>query len=297
MLKRIFSLKPFNRQLHYNTPSLKIVPFLLADIGEGITECEIVAWHVKPGDKVEQFSKICEVQSDKAAVEITSRYDGVIKSIKYEVGQVAKVGAPLVEIDVPDQESETDAAPQVENDVQETQQVVQAPVVQESVEKGYTLATPSVRRIAKEFNLDLKEIEGSGPKGRILKGDVLAFVENKKTATDVAPKIIDDQEVPLNAIQKAMFKSMTKSLGIPHFGYSEEIVLDALVKVRKDLNQNLHGVMKLSYMPFFIKALSLSLLKYPILNAALVNDTSHSTAKLLYRKEHHVGVAMDTPGG
>ena len=94
-----------------------------------------------------------------------------------------------------------------------------------------------------------------------------------------------------------MFKSMTKSLSIPHFGYSEEIILDSLVNLRKDLNQNLQGSVKLSYMPFFIKALSLSLLKFPILNAAVVNDSSHSTAKLLYRNEHHIGVAMDTAGG
>ena len=300
-MKRIFSLKSFNRRLHYNTPSLKIVPFLLADIGEGITECEIVAWHVKPGDKVEQFTKICEVQSDKAAVDITSRYDGVIKTIKYEVGQTAKVGTPLVEIDTLEVDSEAttpDEAPITDTTADEASQVEKVKdIVEESLEKGYTLTTPSVRRIAKENNVNLKEIEGSGPKGRILKGDVLAYIEKLKSAvSEVDPKSISNEGVPLNGIQKAMYKSMTKSLSIPHFGYSEEIVLDALVNLRKDVNSSL-GSIKLSYMPFFIKALSLSLVKYPILNTALLDDSSHSTAKLLYRKEHHVGVAMDTPGG
>jgi 2-oxoisovalerate dehydrogenase E2 component (dihydrolipoyl transacylase) len=300
-MKRIFSLKSFNRRLHYNTPSLKIVPFLLADIGEGITECEIVAWHVKPGDKVEQFTKICEVQSDKAAVDITSRYDGVIKTIKYEVGQTAKVGTPLVEIDTLEVDSEAttpDEAPIPDTTADEASKVEKVKdIVEESLEKGYTLTTPSVRRIAKENNVNLKEIEGSGPKGRILKGDVLAYIEKLKSAvSEVDPKSISNEGVPLNGIQKAMYKSMTKSLSIPHFGYSEEIVLDALVNLRKDVNSSL-GSIKLSYMPFFIKALSLSLVKYPILNTALLDDSSHSTAKLLYRKEHHVGVAMDTPGG
>lgn len=307
MLKTIFSLKSLNRKLHYNVPSLKIVPFLLADIGEGITECEIVTWHVKAGDRVEQFSKICEVQSDKAAVEITSRYDGVIKSIKYQVGQVAKVGTALVEIDVPDEDGTTETST-VENTedkkgTENTETIVQTgSTVMSTSGNGYTLATPSVRRIAKENTLNLKEIKGSGPKGRILKGDVLAYVEKGKNASDV-PKgtqetvVVSDEGVSLNPIQKAMFKSMTRSLSIPHFGYSEEIILDSLVTLRKDVNQSLQGTMKLSYMPFFIKALSLSLLKYPILNAALVDDSSPSTAKLLYRKQHHVGVAMDTPGG
>jgi len=175
--------------------------------------------------------------------------------------------------------------------------IVEQDILEESLEKGYTLATPSVRRIAKENNVNLKEIEGSGPKGRILKGDILAYIEKLKSAvSEVDPKSISNEGVPLNGIQKAMYKSMTKSLSIPHFGYSEEIVLDALVNLRKDVNSSL-GSIKLSYMPFFIKALSLSLVKYPILNTALLDDSSHSTAKLLYRKEHHVGVAMDTPGG
>ena len=153
---RLLSLK---RQFHYSSPRLKIIPFLLADIGEGITECEIVAWHVKPGDTVEQFSKICEVQSDKAAVEITSRYEGVIKSIKYEVGQIAKVGSALVDIDVPDDVPATvEEVAQVESSPK-VAQVDKSHVQIDLADKSYTLATPSVRRLAKENNLDLKLIQ------------------------------------------------------------------------------------------------------------------------------------------
>ena len=73
--------------------------YLLADIGEGITECEIVQWFVQPGMRIAQFDKICEVQSDKAAVDITSRYDGVVKKLHYDVGQMAIVGQPLIQIE------------------------------------------------------------------------------------------------------------------------------------------------------------------------------------------------------
>lgn len=80
------------RQFHQSALALKIKPFLLADIGEGIKECEVIQWFVQPGAKIEEFDPICEVQSDKASVDITSRYNGVIKALHYEVGQMALVG-------------------------------------------------------------------------------------------------------------------------------------------------------------------------------------------------------------
>ena len=189
---RTFYLKSIKRQLHYSLPSLKIIPFLLADIGEGIAECEIVSWHVKQGDSVQQFSKICEVQSDKASVEITSRYDGVIKSINYKVGEIAKVGSALVDIDVPNNEepeaqslsTEKDDNSKLEQKLEEKEESrADLSSTEIETEKEYTLATPSVRRIAKENNMNLAEIKGSGPKGRILKGDVLAYLENEQTLT------------------------------------------------------------------------------------------------------------------
>jgi 2-oxoisovalerate dehydrogenase E2 component (dihydrolipoyl transacylase) len=99
-IKRRFIPLVSTRCLLHSHPLLQArVPFLLADIGEGITECEIVKWFVKKGDKVEQFTPICEVQSDKAAVDISSRYDGVILELHYKPGETAKVGSALVDID------------------------------------------------------------------------------------------------------------------------------------------------------------------------------------------------------
>lgn len=80
------------RHLHSSNPLFKVKPYLLADIGEGIKECEVIQWFVQPGSKIEEFDPICEVQSDKASVEITSRYDGVVKAIHYAVGDMALVG-------------------------------------------------------------------------------------------------------------------------------------------------------------------------------------------------------------
>lgn len=98
------------RQFH-NSPALKVVkPYLLADIGEGITECQVIQWFVQPGARVEQFDPICEVQSDKASVEITSRFDGVVKKLYYEADDMAKVGKPLIDIDIQSEISPEDEA-------------------------------------------------------------------------------------------------------------------------------------------------------------------------------------------
>ena len=88
------------RNFHSSTPVLASTPFLLADIGEGISEVELLQWFVAPGDKIRQFDRVCEVQSDKATVEITSRYDGTITSIEGSVGDMMKVGAPLCHIEM-----------------------------------------------------------------------------------------------------------------------------------------------------------------------------------------------------
>lgn len=131
---------------------------------------------------MEQFSKICEVQSDKAAVEITSRFDGTIKTLKYKIGQVAKVGSPLVEIDVEEEDVEEVApkesvkeSPQVVSTQPETKASVASSVAQG---KAPTYATPAVRRVAMENQVDLTRVLGTGPGGRILKGDVLDYVSS-----------------------------------------------------------------------------------------------------------------------
>ncbi|TPX54246.1 dihydrolipoyllysine-residue (2-methylpropanoyl)transferase, partial [Powellomyces hirtus] len=284
---------PAARSFHVGTRvQRKDVPFLLADIGEGITECE-------EGDRVEQFSPIAEVQSDKAAVEITSRYDGVIKKLHYAQGDVARQAA----------------APAVDAMAAAGRTVVAAVTADSTtaaMEEAYTLATPAVRRIARENRVDLANVRGTGPGGRILKGDILAFVAPAPTP---AP-ITGDAIVPLGAIQKAMFKSMTRSLQIPHFGFSEEIILDATTAYRASINAHLkrnpyHSssntattttslppVKKISYMPIFIKALSMALNEFPILNARLIHaEEGPAKAQLQYRAAHNIGVAMDTPQG
>ena len=164
-----------------------IVQFHLADIGEGITECELIQWFVKEGDTIEQFQKLCEVQSDKATVEITSRFDGVIRKLHYKPGDVAKVGSPLMDIAAEGAADAGDEKPVEKAEAKrEKKSVEKVEAKTFETAEGVTFATPAVRRVAKENNVDLKLVKGTGKGGRITKEDVLNYVHNGSTSSSTA---------------------------------------------------------------------------------------------------------------
>ena len=299
-------------------------PFLLADIGEGIAEVELVEWFVKEGDPIKQFDRICEVQSDKANVEISSRFDGVVKELSHKAGDIARVGDPLLLIEVEGEAEEDDAsanqaAPAAAPAAPATPPP--APVAaaaaspvsvasaaaqqsQTAARNGKVLTTPAVRHIARNNNLDLTLVTPTGPNGRILKGDVLAFIENGGAAAAQAPvapatagATAADRVEPIRGIKRMMVQSMKQSLKIPHFVYSDEFEMGAVSAVRKQVNDVLAtapaGPKKMSYMPLIIKAASLALEDYPILNSSISDDEQ----EIIYRGSHNIGVAMDTPTG
>ncbi|KAH6636666.1 2-oxoacid dehydrogenases acyltransferase-domain-containing protein [Chaetomium tenue] len=339
------------RAFHASRPLLAIKPVLLADIGEGIVECEIIQWFVEPGARVEEFSPLCEVQSDKASVEITSRFAGVVKKLHYDAGEMAKVGKPFVDIDIEGDVKGEDVGaavppedPRKEAEVKPTQAPVR-PATEETAAaqvavlaeqetqstpkvkgKHATLATPAVRHLSKEMKVDISEIDGTGRDGRVLKEDIYKFVEGRNAASSQAPSTQPtptapatgsftspeistagpQQETPvaLTRTQEMMFKAMTRSLSIPHFLYADEVDFTSLVELRGRLNRVLaksglsdSQVGKLSYLPFIIKAVSMSLYKYPTLNARVDADSASGKPSLVLRSQHNIGVAMDTPSG
>ncbi|XP_013141448.1 PREDICTED: lipoamide acyltransferase component of branched-chain alpha-keto acid dehydrogenase complex, mitochondrial isoform X1 [Papilio polytes] len=298
-----------HRYFHTTKVLNKTVAFKLSDIGEGIREVVIKEWFIKVGDKVQQFDNICEVQSDKAAVTITSRYDGVITKIYHEVDQTALVGQPLVDIDLdstPDEESSSDSDTENEVEVSKTQS--------QTTQKVKVLTTPAVRRIAAQFKVDLGTINPSGRNGRILKEDVLAHLNISADKSNEIPsalsveakpmpisigsvkieEILEDKIVPITGFTKAMVKSMTEAMKIPHFGLSDEYDVTKLVESRESLKviAQERGV-KLTYMPIIIKASSLALTAYPVLNSSL----DAACENLTYKANHNIGIAMDTPNG
>ncbi|KAJ9647937.1 hypothetical protein H2199_001713 [Coniosporium tulheliwenetii] len=327
--------RQYPRRPFHSTARRDVVkPYLLADIGEGITECQVIQWFVQPGARVEQFDKICEVQSDKASVEITSRFDGVIKKLYYEADDMAKVGKPLVDIDIqgdiapedealtkvsgeqpkeapepeqPKTQEKSESPPEPEGDAAKPVQQSQRPRDIPSG-KHATLATPAVRHLTKELNLDIADIRGTGKDGRVLKEDVQKHASSSKEAPAPSPAATiepqaEDKTVPLTPIQVGMYKAMTRSLSIPHFLYTDNVDFSSLNTVRRKLNashstSSAASTPKLSSLPFIVKAVSLALQSHPILNSHFEPPHSPSDKpQLTLKASHNIGIAIDTPSG
>lgn len=308
---------------HSSSVLYKVVQFNLSDIGEGIREVTVKDWSVKEGDKVSQFDNICVVESDKASVSITSRFDGTVKKLYYDVGDVALVGKPIVDIDVGDEASvlEESSPPETTIGISNSDQSVQnerrsesssfkvgslndvcinngGALIGNTINGEYTkrsLATPAVRRIAKEHNISLNDVEATGKDGRVLKEDILRHLgEITCTSSKNENDTMFDRKIPITGIAKAMVKTMTKANNIPTFGYSDEIDMSNLIKLREDVKEYaLAKGINITFMPFFIKALSKALESYPLLNVSVDENCEH----IIYKSQHNIGVAMDTNSG
>lgn len=321
----------------------EIKPYLLADVGEGITECEIIKWFVQPGAVVQEFDPICEVQSDKASVEITSRYAGKIKRLMHKEGDVAKVGHPLCEIEM---ESDGSGAAEEGKEAGQKEEEVEITGVSKESEfksvdmEGFVsaeskhsnggashsngkdvLATPAVRRVSRDHNVDLSKVRGTGRDGRITKEDVLNFVQNggqspsesssastaaastsfSSPSTSAPASAGTTEVIDLTPVQRAMFKAMTATLATPHFAYSDEIDVTDLGKVRQLLSKSIPerytaageaSFSKLTLLPLLVKAMSLALNDHPMFRSTLNKEQ-----KLVRRSSHDISIALTSKVG
>ncbi|KAJ4488011.1 2-oxoacid dehydrogenases acyltransferase-domain-containing protein [Lentinula aciculospora] len=253
--------------------SHKIVEnFKLADIGEGITECEIIRWNVKPQAAIQAFDPLCEVQSDKASVEITSPFDGVVTELLVQEGQVAKVGSDLCLIEVV-KETASGSSPSIaepvnvssisdsntlatadsntnEQNAKSSTTSTNATRSKHPMDPTFTpdaesnlpvFATPSVRHFARQRGVDLSQLApGSGRDGRIEKRDIDKYMASAITTERPVPSQ-DGQDVvvELGKTRYGMWKAMEKSLQIPHFGYSTTLDLTTLHDLLPVLNANI----------------------------------------------------------
>ncbi|KAH8111506.1 CoA-dependent acyltransferase [Phellopilus nigrolimitatus] len=278
-LRRLLLRRPvLARHLHRSSAwaARKLVqPFKLADIGEGITECEVIKWSVKPSSAVQVFDPLCEVQSDKASVEITSPFEGVVTELLVKEGEVAKVGSNLCLIEVEDESSEdagegySDQLPLQKSEPAPTESKYEELEPQEGIVKevperrlhpldpraqaerlkvdgSNVLALPSVRHFAKQSGVDLSLLApGSGKGGRIGKKDVESYLSrassgsasSSSSPSQMAPE--NDVVVELGRTRHAMWKAMAKSLEIPHFGYSTYLDLTNLHNMLPLLNTHI----------------------------------------------------------
>jgi len=311
----------------------------LAQTGEGIQECELVRWYVHEGDEIEEFGRVCEVQSDKATIEITSPFSGVIKALKHAEGDTVPVGDILAEIavqgsiSIPLDESSDTANPlptssDSDSSNNSTKKQNCSPTSNSATStsqgKDKVLTSPAVRRLAQELNIDLLKVFATGPGGRVTKGDLMAYHEAgleeipgaadaTGEAADAASEGIDHQidqkrhkkeeeqtsekplhVIPLRGYRRAMFKSMTTAASIPHFHFCDDVNTNAIVDVRSRLQSSpaLKGV-KLTYLPFFIKAAALALAENPSINASIAS----SGDAIIQHAHINIGVAVATPLG
>ncbi|KAF7785856.1 2-oxoisovalerate dehydrogenase E2 component (dihydrolipoyl transacylase) [Pseudoalteromonas rubra] len=282
--------------------------FILPDIGEGIVECEIVEWLVAEGDEIKEDQAVCDVMTDKALVQIPAKYDGVVEKLYYQKGDIAQVHSPLFQMRLG-----ADHSPkQDELAVHKPQPVKEskAPSAQSSAPakvNGKAVASPAVRRRAREMDIDITLVPGSGKNGRVFKEDLERFAQGDSTAVAQATpaQIEPSATAPVGAgstrveairgMKAAMAKQMVASVStIPHFTYSDEIDLTELIALRKSLKEQYakQGI-KLTMMPFFIKALSLAIKEFPILNSQ-VND---ECTEITYFDDHNIGMAVDSKLG
>ncbi|NIB43589.1 dihydrolipoyllysine-residue acetyltransferase [Pseudomaricurvus alkylphenolicus] len=297
------------------------VDFILPDIGEGIVECEIVEWRVKEGDRIEEDQPVADVSTDKAVVEIPSVHSGQVVKLYYQEGDIAKVHTPLFAISIDAQaggEPSANKGPSA-NEVPSANKKPSAdkePLTPASLPPsdtdtspkavtsiGKVLTTPAVRRIAREQNLDLTLVPATGKNGRVLKEDVLRYLEAPvaETGTTVPtqgaaqPVKATDRVEPIKGVRAVMAKSMMESVStIPHFTYVDEVDITRLIDLRLQLKEQYaeQGI-RITMMPLFMKTLSLALLEFPIMNSSPNNDFT----ELRYIAGHNIGMAVDSKIG
>lgn len=319
--------------------------FKLPDIGEGIHEGEIVKWFVKPGDKVQEDDVLCEVQNDKAVVEIPSPVTGTVEEVLIAEGTVATVGQILVTFDAPGYEDikfkgDDEEAPakqetteaQVQSTLEAGQDIKKeatetpAPVAEtgagaatqvEVDPNRRVVAMPSVRKFAREKGIDIRQVTGSGKNTRVLKEDIESFLnggaavvspaDQKQDTASVKeePKTAAAQGIPqgqypetrekMSGIRKAIAKAMVNSKHTaPHVTLMDEVDVTKLVAHRKKFKEvaTEKGI-KLTFLPYVVKALTSALREFPALNTSLDDATS----EIVHKHYYNIGIAADTDKG
>lgn len=282
------------------------VDFILPDIGEGIVECELVEWRVNEGDQITEDQAVADVMTDKALVEIPSMHHGKVVEFYYKQGEIAKVHQPLFAIEV--EEDAANEAQQADTNepsatvTENTQASVKASesATAEVSRPGKAVASPAVRRLAREMDIDIASVEGSGKDGRVMKEDLQAFSQSATTQpaapiTNQVAMTSENRTVPIKGVQAAMARQMQTSVAtIPHFTYCDELVMDTLIDLRKRMKPGFEADgIKLTLLPFFMKAMAMAIQKFPVLNSRVNGDCT----ELTYLGDVNLGLAMDSPMG
>ncbi|AUS09791.1 dienelactone hydrolase [Laceyella sacchari] len=297
--------------------------FQLPDVGEGIHEGEIVKLHVNVGDKIEEFDVFAEVQTDKAVVEITSPVTGTVRELKVKEGDIALVHSTIALIDVEGAEPAPATEAPAKEEAAQAEKAPAEPVQVESAKtetpakRGNVSAMPSVRKLARELGVDITQVPGTGKHGRISAEDVRNFAAGgkqaaapaetvaeapaTKAASGVAPSktaietVGTEERIPLRGIRRTIATRMVESKHTaPHVHIMDEFDVTELVELRswgKSIAQERN--IKLTYLPFIMKAVVAALREFPTLNASIDDENQEIVIKHYY----HIGMAAATDNG
>ncbi len=301
--------------------------FKFPDIGEGLEEGIILEWKVKKGQRIEAGDILVVMETDKVAAEIPSPRSGIITQLFGKEGDVVKVGEALVEIELeadeetapleePAKATKVEAVEEEGAGVVGTLEVATGAAVMRASDEGLedkpqthetkkrkVLATPVARAMAKDLGVDINQIKGTGPGGRVTKKDILQYVEKQSKAREqvTTPQTTSAIEEPrveveqLSQIRKTIAHNMIRSKhNAAHMAVFDEVEISRLVEIRsryKELYAR-EGI-KLTFLPFILKATAMALKKHKALNA----EMDLEGGKMIYKKYYNIGIAVDTPRG
>ncbi len=266
--------------------------FKLPDIGEGLTEGEVVKWHVQEGQAVKENEPLCNVLTDKAEVEIPSPKTGKIAKLMAKPGEKVQVHAPLVIFELAG--SESGAAQSHSVAASGSAAVKTSVVVADKPAEAMVSATPAVRKLAKDLGVDIAAIKGTGPGGRVTEVDVRGF-SGGASKPALAASASSDIKIPFTGIRRKIADKMSESWKkIPHVAHMEEADLTALVQLREEMKKEAdQRTIKLTYLPFIIKALVKTFPEFPMFNATL-NETEGA---IIEKRSYNIGIAVSADQG
>lgn len=303
--------------------------FKFPDIGEGLDEGTIVEWYVKKGQSVEAGESLVKMETDKVVTDIPSPRDGVIAARYGNEGETINVGDPLVEIEMEGVEGE--AAQEESNKIDEGESSKMETVEEEAAgvvgtlesagnnaflpasDEGVSventeekstqkkaIATPVARALAKELNVDINEVKGTGPGGRVMKEDIQKYADSGSTnASNQGHRMHDEgprvRIEPMSQMRKTIAKNMLRSKhNAAHMSVFDEVEASELIAIRSRFKDKFKADdIKLSYLPFIIKATAVALKKHPDLNS----EMDMENGKMIYKNYVNIGIAVDTEDG
>ncbi|MBU2876917.1 dihydrolipoyllysine-residue acetyltransferase [Aliiglaciecola lipolytica] len=322
---------PAAEEVDSGEQSTSVIDVKVPDIG-GDTDVDVIEVLVAVGDEIEAEAGLVTLETDKATMDVPSPKSGTVKSVELKVGDKVSEGSLVITLEVTEKSAPKAAAPAPAPAQQEAAPAAPAraentrkppvphhPSAADKKSSGKVHASPSVRRLAREFGVDLTQVAGSGPKKRILKEDVQSFVKYELSRPKMTPgssvgsgsgglqvlappkvdfaKFGEVEEVPLTRIQKISGPNLHRNwVTIPHVTQFEEADITELEKFRKEQNviaeKRKLGV-KITPLVFMMKAVADALKAYPVFNTSL----SESGESLIQKKYYHIGIAVETPGG